>query len=94
MMLIENKTYTYWVGGNFLVDIVDTPEAYEAYVYNTEYGVKEMMLGCSKEYTTLEDFIKEVEANDILIPSIESYKEEYMYPEPLPPIEPDDYQEW
>ena len=78
MMLIENKTYTYWIGGNFLLDIVDTPECYEAYIYHTSYGVKSMILGCSKEYTTLQGFIEEVQAKDIIIPAMEYYREDYM----------------
>ena len=51
MKLAERKfkTWTYqiidtnWHG--FMVDIVDTGDSYEAWLYNNDYGIKEMFIG-------------------------------------------------
>ena len=56
MKLAERKfkTWTYqiidtnWHG--FMVDIVDTGDSYEAWLYNKDYGIKEMFVGIPHDH--------------------------------------------
>ena len=56
MKLAERKynTWTYqivdtnWHG--FMVDIVDTGDSYEAWLYNNDYGIKEMFIGIPHDH--------------------------------------------
>ena len=64
----------------FLVDIVEKSDIWEAWLYHTDYGVKEMMFGVAKNDPddTTEGFIKLVFANLVKNPYIENYIDLYM----------------
>lgn len=74
MKKINVKTETYELDNNFRVDIVTEGNHAEAWIYNTEYGIKSLMFGCENE--TKEDFMAMVE--DSLDEEIKFYTEEYM----------------
>lgn len=76
MTKIENSTETFWIRDQFLVDVVTTPEEYEAYIYNTEYGNKMFMYGLLKNTNSYEDVLKIVESN--VEEYIADYAEQYM----------------
>ena len=65
MKKINSVTYTYKYNDDFMIDIVQTwtGEAfdYEAWIYNKDYGVKDLMFGSSEK--SLEDFIELAEQN-------------------------------
>lgn len=77
-------TTTYEVGDGFMVDIVELPDTFEAWLYHKQYGVKDLMLSSPKQhrrfgkvYTKpLEDFLKLVEAN--VEDYIGGHEEEHM----------------
>lgn len=66
-------TYSY---GEFLVDVTDKLEEYEAFIYHKDYGVKDLMFGVSKDQNTLDEFMEIVFYN--LPKHIDTYKSEYM----------------
>lgn len=49
------KTTTYEVGLNFCIDIVEDGLRYDAWIYNTRYGIKEHMMGTSSDTKELVD---------------------------------------
>lgn len=69
---ISYKTETY-AHGDYLIDIVDRPGMFDAWLYKKNYGVKTYMFGAFKKYynemqhkehiETLETFIEMVDAN-------------------------------
>lgn len=73
------QTTTYEVTGNFRVDIAVNGNHVEAWIYNTEYGIKSLIIGVDlqKNNQTMEDFMAMVE--DSLDEQIEFYNEEYAY---------------
>ena len=43
---LENiKTETYRFKGHFCIDVVETSEAFDAYIYDDQYGIKRFMFG-------------------------------------------------
>ena len=75
MVKIEYKTETYWCGGDWLVDVVTTPDNFEAYLYHKNCGVKKLMFGMPIEQQSYEEFIEIVEGNvdDYTGPYLEEY---------------------
>ena len=79
MKSVNNQIATYEYNTNIRVDIVETPDKFEAWIYDKNYGIKEFMWGEPKKnmrfnepYTqTFEGFKKLVIAN------IEDYIEGY-----------------
>ena len=79
MKKVNNKITTYEYEINIRVDIVETPDKFEAWIYDRNYGIKQLMWGEPKNnmrfnepYTqTFEKFKKLVSAN------IEDYIESY-----------------
>lgn len=71
MEKVNNKITTYECGITICVDIVETPDDFEAWIYDKDYGIKELMWGEPKNnmrfnepYTqTFEGFKKSVSAN-------------------------------
>ena len=61
---------------DFMVDIVEMEDVFEAYLYRNGYGVKSLMFGVDKAQTTKEDFISLVSAN--LHTHIDHYMEEVV----------------
>lgn len=62
---LENiKTETYRFVGHFCIDVVETSEAFEAFIYDDQYGIKRYMFGVQKigGYTK-ERFIQSVANN-------------------------------
>lgn len=58
---------------DFMVDVVKTDYGYEAYLYKSTYGVRDLMFGLQED--DLEKFIDIVEAN--LVEYMHMYNEEY-----------------
>ena len=66
MKKVNNKTTTYEYEIKIYVDIVETPDSFEAWIYDKDYGIKELMWGEPKNnmrfnepYTqTFEEFKK------------------------------------
>ena len=74
MKKTEIKTITYDTGfRNFMVDVVETEYGYEAFLYKSNYGIKELMFGLQEK--NIEEFVEIVEANLLVHMSI--YEEEY-----------------
>lgn len=75
MKRVNNEIATYEYKINIRVDIVETPDSFEAWIYDKNYGIKELMWGEPKNNTrfnepyrqTFEEFKKLVSA------SIEKY---------------------
>lgn len=76
MKKIDNITETYWIKDKFLMDIVTTPDSYEAYVYNADYGIKSLMLGLPKDQQDYNKAIELFEYN--VMEYIDYYIENYM----------------
>lgn len=72
---IKNKAETYEFDGGFRVDIVETSDTYEAWLYHKDAGIKSLIIGgVPKNKPLTADAIAED-----LAESIESYKKLYMY---------------
>ena len=76
MVKIENKIETYWHGGDWFVDIVTTPDNYEAYLYSKGCCIKELMFGMPIKQQSYEEFIEIVEGN--VNDHTEIYIKEYL----------------
>lgn len=63
MKKTEIKTTTYSYVKEYLVDIVETENDYEAYVYSKDNCYKIFMFGCPKEQQTKDEFIDMVKAS-------------------------------
>lgn len=63
MKKTEIKTTTYSYTKEYLVDVVETDEDYEAYIYTAENVFKLLMFGCPKEQQTKSEFLDVVDAN-------------------------------
>lgn len=61
MEKVKVKTSTYKIG-EYMIDIVETDDEYEAWIYRSDYGVKHSMIGCDKTQTTRKEFMAVVEA--------------------------------
>ena len=63
MLFYKDKTTTetYNTDFGFKVDIVETTEQFEAWVYHSDYGIKTMMFGSGKRCK--EDFVQMVVGN-------------------------------
>lgn len=75
---ISTVTYSYDPGREWFIDIVTDEEekTYTAYLYNKNYGIKEMMYGVYMDKHGLEDFIDDIRLN--ASDYIEQYVEDYM----------------
>ena len=40
--------FTQYIDGEFVIEILEYPDTFEAWVYHKDYGVKELMWGCPK----------------------------------------------
>lgn len=70
------KTETYRYMGHFCIDVVETSEAFEAYIYDDQYGIKKYMFGVQKNGSyTKEQFLDFVADN--AAEYIEFYIEKY-----------------
>ncbi len=74
MKRTEIKTITYDTGfRNFMVDVVETDYGYEAYLYKSDHGIKDLMFGLQEK--DIDEFVETVEAN--LLEHMSFYEEEY-----------------
>lgn len=82
LTLKEHKTITLEYNEDYLVDIVITPDEFEAWLYKKGYAIKDMMFGVCRQQVgyeeTLENFIDMVESNLICQNYIEHYEEDYV----------------
>ena len=70
------KTETYRYMGHFCIDVVETSEAFEAFIYDDQYGIKRFMFGVQNtDGYTKERFLQFVADN--AEEYIELYIEEY-----------------
>lgn len=75
------KTKTYQTVANFYVDIIESKDYYDAFLYEKTHGVKESMFGCSKKDATYEEYLGMIEcqlANDIMF-YVEDHMHDYVY---------------
>lgn len=74
----DYATKTYDVGRGFLVDVITikSKEEYEAWIYHSSYGIKELMFGISMKDETYDGFLDLVYRN--LEDNILSYAKWYM----------------
>lgn len=74
----DYTTRTFDVGHGFLVDIVaiKSKDLYEAWIYHSSYGIKELMFGISMKDETYDGFLDLVYRN--LDDHIFYYAKEYM----------------
>lgn len=74
---LENiKTETYRYMGHFCIDVVETSEVFEAYIYDDQYGIKKFMFGVQNtDGYTKERFMQFVvnNAEDYMKSYIEKY---------------------
>ena len=63
------------VNGSFMVDIVESIDSYEAYLYHIGYSVKVHMFSVDKARTTKEEFLYMVSVN--LDDYVDAYMEEF-----------------
>lgn len=57
MVRAYNKTETYSIGKGFMLDITETHDDYEAWVWMEGMGVKEFFYGKRKDTTTHDTFV-------------------------------------
>lgn len=60
VMSIRTTTYE---DGDFLIDIVETDKAWEAWLYRKDYGVKDLMFGMLKKDYSEDRFLNFVIVN-------------------------------
>ena len=66
---------TYFFDHHYIVDIFNVDDTYEAWLYNREYGIKDLMFGMPVEQQSFDEFLEIVEAN---VPEyIELYKAQH-----------------
>ena len=65
------ETTTFIFTKEYLIDIVETDENYEAYIYTKHDGIKMLMFGCPKEQQTEEEFFELVKG------TVDEYIAEY-----------------
>ena len=70
----SRNTYTYTIenGRGFLLDVVSTEDAFEAWLYHEQYGIKDMMFGLLKSKTPSLQ-----EALDVIEPNLHEYISDY-----------------
>ncbi len=73
---LNQRIYTYKYNDQYYVDVVFDWKTYEAWIYNKDYGVKDLMFGTPAEQTSLIEFLDTV--NAVVPDYIESY---YKYHE-------------
>ena len=69
------KTETYDCDNGYLIDIVTTPEEYQAWISHKAYGVKSHMFGMPVEQQSYDEFREIVESN--ADEYIEFYRDDY-----------------
>lgn len=74
MKRTEIKTITYDTGfRNFMVDVVEKEYGYAAFLYKSNYGVKDLMFGLQEK--DIDVFVEIVEAN--LLDHMSIYEKNY-----------------
>jgi len=66
---------TYGYEDHYMIDIFKVDGTYEAWLYNSEYGIKDFMFGMPVEQQSLDEFLEIVKAN---VPEyIDLYKDQH-----------------
>ena len=68
-------TVTYEVKDNYFLDLVTKEDSYEAWIYNSQYGIKTMIYGVPRYQNTKEEFLEILE--ETIDEDINFYKENY-----------------
>ena len=76
--LTDVTTETYWIQDNYLMDIQTSEIGYEAYIYNSIYGVKMLCVGIPKTQQTYEEFIDLVSYDTNIKNWISAYEQDYI----------------
>ena len=63
MKRIDSLKTTTYEDGDFLIDIVETADVYEAWLYRKDYGVKDLMFGMLKKDYSEDRFLNFVIVN-------------------------------
>lgn len=63
MRMKASKTDTYCYRDDWMIDIISTSKEYKAYLYNSGYSVKELLLSSPKGQQSYELFLSIVEAD-------------------------------
>lgn len=71
---LNYKTTTYKYDNHFLIDIVETNDEYESYLYDKSYGIKSLIFGMLKKDITASAFLDAV----LLALEIETYIDDYI----------------
>lgn len=71
MFTKSTKKIDVYTNGEFTIEVDESGECYEAYIYRNGYGIKELMFGLPKEQQTKE------EAIDIILANFEEYAADY-----------------
>lgn len=83
MKKIDCNTTTYDMGDGFRLEVVETDEEHEAWIYHKDYGIKALMLGVDKHlYSHYGDYCDGYFAETVrnnLDSYKELYKDEYMH---------------
>ena len=71
MKELDFKTKTYSVKREYLIDVVETDDYYEGYIYTKDSTIKMFMIGCPSETVT------EAEFRDMLEDDLAVFVSEY-----------------
>ena len=69
MANVHTKTYS--SDNKFLVDVVETENDYEAWIYRKGDGIKNLMFGCPKTQQSYSEFI------ELVMYNLDTYKHDY-----------------
>ena len=75
--LINQTTTTYEIKKNYYIDIVRRNDEIEMFLYNIEYGIKDLIIGIVDNNETDTDILDMIEANHIQ-GYISQYNVDYM----------------
>ena len=77
MRKVNNTTITRYKDGNFWIDIIETPDMYEAMIQHKEYGDASLMFGAPKKQPILPDMTLDVFL-DMVERNLDQEKKIYM----------------
>lgn len=77
MRMKASKTDTYCYRDDWMIDIISTSKEYKAYLYNSGYSVKELLLSSPKGQQSYEIFIRAVESD--VEKDIKKYVDKHMH---------------
>ena len=69
--ILNNQIIPHDMGNGWRIDIVVSEDTFEAWIYHSGYGIKELMFGIEKKTSTYQAFCDMVETN------FEEYRNDY-----------------